>query len=1397
MPDLVPQQTLRRPQLVHPPIAAEIVAEAAAKWRADLAAKAGESTLADTSLLGDAVIDLAVAHPSGVAQLFAGRPTLLTNLIREGATLPTARRRARAVAAKSADYAHRYGMAVTYLAIGVATWEQEVGDERSEEQVVVSASQPVELGEETPYTQALPLLTAHTAQLMTVPAMGDEAGNADASPDDAEPGEFSAELSSDERSEKHGSDTVSSSDVSAFAATDLDTDEINVAAKPRVRQVRTIRAPVLLRPIGFAALPGAEPDYELTLEPLAELNPVLVAALKSRGALLDPIALTDGTFGDDGFDPTSLLDRIGGLGASVLDAFQLDRRMLVAPFVHPGQALVRDLDELTPDLPAHPLVAALAGHQESRDLLLATAPNAEPELGDQDPETEAGVGDLDPRGRGAVAAAAKGEHLFVDAPVGSDAASVVASIVADAAAAGRQVLYVTGHRRSADALTAQLAALDLDGLLLDIPPTPNWRQTVASRLLSAMAAEAVPVDEAGLARLKTDLVAVRSELGRYIDALHQVRAPWNISPYSALQALASLTDAQPAPATKVCLPQQVLLAMTPQVRQHHAAALTRAGELGAFDESATTSPWNDAALFADDDATLALTRVRRLATTTLPQLAKMIAVVSEATGFKAAETVSQFGQQLQVLSGMRGSLDLFQPIVFERPVDDLVAATASHAWRAEHGVEMGLFTRRRLRKRAHELLRPGCRTPDLHGALLEVQEQRAIWARNSTTSSWPVLPTGFKAIEDTHSAVMIDLGGLEPVLRLTTIGGQLATLPMSQLVERLTELDACSADLESLPACNTALRESTAAGLGSFIDDLVARRVHPAMVTAELELAWWRSAFEQLLAADPALAGQDGSRLEALAAKFRELDTRFVAAKATPLRAAARAHLGVAMREDRAESESLFAELVEGRLTTVRELREEHPQVLPKLRPVWVATPTLVPHLLSTACEVDLVVIDAVQHVAIESLIPAIFRGRQVVVVGDPRSASGTAVTQLSRALPHVRLDTRLDARDSAVSELLAKHGYAGLFRSAPLPRGESRLELTVVDGTGMPDPRTGVVETTTQEVERVVEMAIEHALVCPEVTFAIVAGTTTHADRIREALLSQVRANPALAPCFSGKRSEPVVVADLTGTAALSRDTIILSLGLGRTPHGRVLHRFGPIGDDGGAQLLLGAIGAARRQLRMVASFGVDDLVPERVRGDGPTLLLELLTIGANRAPSEPEGTSTAPTSEPSSIGSSGPANRLIADIGERLWRLGYDVETNYGPVGGAVLPLVIGHPDLPGEMLVAVLTDDDEYIAEPSVRVRDRQRVERLEGLGWTVTHLWSAAAFLNPDGETERLRRLVQTVRDRRMGNYRSTLAPRVEVPDVIEDHQLEELPEVVDTAVSAEATLFDHAPASSDE
>lgn len=1267
------------PRVVTPPTTPQVVARAVAGWRQSLSDRAGVSSLADVDLLGDAVLDLTHAHPSGVAQLFAGRTTALANLFREGVSLPTARRRARAVSARATEQTERYGIAPTFLAIGVASWTVDAAASTSHDDVAALAR------------------------------------------------------------------------IAAAAAPRTEPDD-DAPVGPR-----TVHAPILLRPVRLAERTSSDGDFEIGLEPTAELNPFLARALRSRGALLDPGALAASAFDGGGFDPRAVTERIHALGTAVLPGFELVEKLLVGSFVHPGQALVDDLDELV-GLEHNDLVVALA-HLDLEDAHLvqhakesdvpavelpddtaAAAARAHLErdlppmrMGDEDPADERGVGDLDRTQRHLLDAVTSGRHILVDAPAGADVAGTITAVLADAAASGRSVLYVPGHRRAAEQVLARMTEHGIDDLAVDIEPSSSWRAGVSRRLLAAMTLEPPYVDRQALGRTRADLIDTRRRLAGYMRSLHLVRAPWDVSAYDVLQSLARLTAERPSPTTPVRLDHAAAAALRGDARLDVADDLVRASELGAFTLRPGATPWFGADLDNQDAALDSLARAARLASSTLPTVLRQIEHVRRTAGLVEPRTVREWGERLTTLDGLRSTLDVFQPMIFERTAAGLVAATADARTRREHPDDMTALQRRRLVKQAKDMLRPGMRVPDLHAALVEVQAQRDAWTAVCPGGGWPILPDGLAEMEQTWDSLVADLDALAPVLATTPAGAGFLDVPIEELHGRLSALADDREALDTLPERTRLVRSLAARGLGELVTDLRDRRVTTGLVVAELELAWWATAFEAILAEDRSLAIYDGASLEALAQRFRELDREHVAGLPGPVLVAALSGITLAVRRHPDDAEALFAELIEGRFGGLRDAMDRYPALVRALRPVVVASPTLVPHVLPPSRTVDLVVLDAVQHLPLDVLMPAIARARQVIVVGDPRRASGSGMRDLSRLLPSIAVTAHVSSRDQELVDFLVEHGYDGVLSPTPLPMTRELVSFEDVGGTGVPTD-DGAVLTTQAEVARVVEKAVEHALVRPEESLAIVTLSAVHAERVREALHTEVRRNPGLADFFSPEQPETVVVTDMSAVAGLSRDAVILSVGFGRTPHGRVLHRFGAVAEPAGEAMLLDALGVSRSRLDIITSFSAADLDPERLRAPGTRLLADLLSFAESRAHADGVLASTeAPGSELN-------PDRLVIDLAERLWRAGLLVETDFGKRGGERIPLVVGHPDLPERMLVAVLTDDDAYIAEESVRVRDRQRAERLEQLGWTVVQVWSAAAFLDPVKEANRIRTAV---------------------------------------------------------
>ncbi|MCV2395774.1 hypothetical protein OEB99_15770 [Actinotalea sp. M2MS4P-6] len=1260
-----------------PPVApvttADLVAGSLARWRELLVGAAGDSALSDVGRLGDAQLDLSAAHPSGIAQLFAGRPTRLSNLVREGAALAQAKRRARAVGAAAEEHALRSGLATAFLAIGVATWND-----------------PGDVGN-----------TGGTVDSATPP----------------------------------GDDTV---------PREIDGDTVPRTSPAEPRQMR---APVLLRPVTVTPRGRGEADYDLVLEPSLEINPLLAAALRRRGALLDPTSLARGAFTAAGFDPRPALDRLASLGDAVLTDFTLEDRVVVGTFVHPEQMLVDDLDALAPRLAEHEVVAALAGDRRASGALAHPLPAVL--RGDRGLDQERGVGDLDQTQAYVLDVLAAGHHLLLDAPAGADVAGTLAAVVADAAAAGRRVLYVAGHRRAALALTERLAALGLDDLALDVAPDSGWRGQVARRLLGAMTIEPILVDGEKVDIVDRELLARRSRLAGYVAALHTRREPWGCSAYDALQALARLTATRPAPRTTVRLTAPVAESLTAERRAQAAADLVTVAGLGAFTTSTTTTAWYGADLATPERAKATLARVERLRDT-LPQLHLETIAVARSTGLVQAETPAEWAEQLRMLGGVRHALDVFQPIAFERSAADMIAATASAQWRTEHDVSMPGRVRRRLRRQAKDLLRPGRPVADLHAALVDVQHQREVWQAHCPAGGWPRLPEGLARIEADHRQVAEDLELLGATLAGTSAGGDLASLPWAALIDRLQRLHDDQAALVTLPERTAMLQDLRKRGLGELLDDLDARHVAAGVVSAELDLAWWSTVFEEIVRDDPAMAAYDGAALARLAAEYRTLDRRHLSDRAVLHVAAFRESLRQRLHRCDEQTQSLFGEIVEERFTSLRTAVERYPDVTRHLRPCLVVGPMLVPHVLPPTRDEDLLILDAAEHLSTELVVGALARAKQVLVVGDVRCSTGSAVRDLAEILPTVALRSDAVPRHPRLTDFLAAAGYGDALTPTPVPSAAGLLRAERVDGSGMPGP-DGSVASTRAEVDRVVELVVDHALTRPTESLAVVSPSSAHADRVREAVLAAVRENPALGPFFDPAAREPFAVLDLYATEGLRRDAIVLSVGFGRTPHGRVLHRFGALADDDGRVRLLQAVGGVRRRLTVVSTFGADDLDPERLTSPGPVLLRELL-LAAAETDSEDAG---QPPQGP---------DRLVLDLAERLWRMGLTVAIDHGSPGGPRIPLAVGHPDLPDTLLVAVLTDDEEYLAEPSVRVRDRQVAERLERLGWHAVQVWSAAAFLDPQGEADAVCQAVVDAYAERT-RHRPVVQPRA-VPAVAE-------------------------------
>ena len=1215
-------------------------------WLEGLGPQASGDTLLHFRPSAGTSIDLTHAHPSGLAQLLAGRRTRLSTLLRDPVQYSAAKAAARALRAKIFELGTERGIDVGYLAAGTASWRSVDDTGRSE----------------------------------------------------------------------------------------------------------TLNAPVLLTAVSLT-VHASQDDYELQITEQARMNPALVRHLRNQqGLTVDPVGIARLAYGTARFDPHPVLERMRALSEGVR-GMSVEHRILVSTFA--DLAGVKGDPALHPE---HPVLAALLasarGDSEAASALAGTADGLSfPPADERDPADDLLILDADRAQQEVLDLVSAGISVAVATPPGTGQTQTALNVAARAAADGRRVLVAAERRGSLNEFVQDLDGLDLGSLVLQL-----GSQTGPAQLREAVIRALVRNEKATepqLGTLHETLTGHRHQLMEHVRSLHNIRSRWGCSPYQAMQSLAGLTALDPAPSTTVRLKRSVLDSVAD--RSELTERLRRAAELGSFSKDSTESPWYGAQLLNRKETEHAHSLAEELATG-IPELRGKVQHVAEHSHITLGATFREWGEQLQLLVAVRGSLDKFTPDIFDRPVTDLISATAPSSWRKERDIEMSSMTRSRLRRVAKEYIRPGVHIADLHTSLLEVQQQRTLWTRYALTERHPSVATGLAEIHASYRAVEARLAELTTVLRPTAGHPDLASLDLDGLEALLRDLAADKATLETLPERTLLLDEMREQGLAELLADLALREVPAERVGPELELAWWQSALEAMITGDDYLAMSDGDSLRKLEAEFRLADNAHIASGPARIRWTLGERWRSAVASHAEDAARLRQELKDDTLT-LEVFAGLHQDLVAALLPIWAVSPLTIRGAVPEGHTFDTAVVLDGESMSLQSAVPCIARSSQVVVFGDDRLAGPTrfsievqsadrastleplpsAFDSLRDILPVRGLTQIYRGVDRSLDTYLSESFYDGKLSRLPQASevtGEGRGLVVeyLPNGTGMPSSEHEGVESVAVEVKRVVELVFDHIRHRPSFSLAVVTASARHAARVGEAIRLQMAEFPWAADFFTpGREAFRVVPVERAG--GLVRDDIIFSLGYGRTPHGRALHSFGPLSAPDGRRNFVMAMTRARRLQHVLTCFEPSDLDPDRLTA-GALDFFELLQreLGADAGP--------APAV------SDGNEDPLVADLVDRLRYRGAEVWDHYA----GVLDIVAVRPaDLRADggaaavkderpAPLAIESDGTGRYGAMSVRERSRLRPQVLERMGWRYMPLWTIEVFTDPDGCAERASALI---------------------------------------------------------
>ena len=545
---------------------------------------------------------------------------------------------------------------------------------------------------------------------------------------------------------------------------------------------------------------------------------------------------------------------------------------------------------------------------------------------------------------------------------------------------------------------------------------------------------------------------------------------------------------------------------------------------------------------------------------------------------------------------------------------------------------------------------------------------------------------------------------------------------------------------------------------------------------------WWINA---MVDGDDILRGFVSAEHENRIAAFRALDDRFTDLTKRYIRATLCAGLPEQDNVPRSSEWGILRyEMNKKRQhLPLRTLVAKIPSALPKLAPCLLMSPLSIAQYLPTETQLfDVVVFDEASQIAVWDAIGAIARGRQVVMVGDPKQMPPSNFFERSQedADEDVELDADLESiLDECLGANLPTRHLTWHYRS----RFESLIAFSnhryyqgglVTFPSPVTDDRAvsfhliqdGIYEKGGARINKPEAKALVAHLVgrlkdpsfaASKHTIGVVTFNSEQQKLIEDLLDDERRKDPEIEPYFADDLPEAVFIKNLESVQGDERDIMYFSLTYGPDRAGAVSMNFGPMNRDGGERRLNVAITRARHELRVFSSLRPDQLDLSRTKAEGVKDLKHFMEF-AERGPR---------ALAEAVFGTIGDYDSPFEEaVAVALASKGWNVHPQVG-VSSFRIDLGVVDQDAPGRYLAGIECDGATYHRSATARDRDKLREQVLRGLGWEILRIWSTDWWVDAEGALETVHQgllgLQQAARTRRETEASIKARPEPEIVD----------------------------------
>jgi very-short-patch-repair endonuclease len=461
-------------------------------------------------------------------------------------------------------------------------------------------------------------------------------------------------------------------------------------------------------------------------------------------------------------------------------------------------------------------------------------------------------------------------------------------------------------------------------------------------------------------------------------------------------------------------------------------------------------------------------------------------------------------------------------------------------------------------------------------------------------------------------------------------------------------------------------------------------------------------------------------------------------------------------------------------LLPIRKYLEEYWDMILKVFPCFLLSPETVSEVFPLNEKMfDIVIFDEASQMYVENALPTIFRGKQVVIAGDdkqlrPNSAFNDRFvadedeeeTENAAAMEEESLLDLAKVNYDSVhlnyhyrseyDELINFSNYAfygGSLQVSPNLRTESDygspIERRMVQGTWINRSNQKEAEETVNIVAKLFKER-KHKETIGIITFNINQKTLIEDILEKKAQKDEEFKKVYLEEIDRVENSEDIslFVKNIENVQGDERDIIIFSVAYAKNENGRVSVNFGSLSQDGGENRLNVAVSRAKKKIYVVTSIEPEELNVESSAHSGPRLFKKYLQYAREVS----NGNKKVAQAVLNSVLDTGAAKNtdrkhdsdFEAQVYEALVKKGYEAHTQVG-VSGYKIDLAVYNPKTSSYVL-GIECDGATYHSSKSARERDIHRQRYLQSRGWKIVRIWSKNWWRNPQGELDKIEKLL---------------------------------------------------------